>query len=420
MKHFKIGILIWMLLTSVCAVGVAPYRTKTYTDLAQTLQVYLNGEQTYYPVMRLNTTDAVDVAFDLMTLDYMHLAYKIELCRADWTPSAMDPLEYLEGINEVVVEDATPSMNTKFDYTHYSFQIPNEQVKPTLPGNYVVKVYDTDHPEKILLTGCFSILEDRTSLNGNVSGKSVYGVNNRYQHLSFELFYADGFNPMAEELTVVVRQNGRHDNEVFALAPTYVKPTSMVFDDERRLSFEGGKEYNKLDFSHRFRYSGQIDRISYHEPYYHVDVFPGKSEDGKGYAYDKDVNGHFKVHAQDVWSEEETDYSIVHFTYPKDEPWLDGALYVMGGFNDNWLDTRNKMVYNFDRKQYELSLLLKNGGYNFLYAFLPSGENTATIERAEGSHWETENAYQIYIYYRPIGSNYDNDQLVGYFEIDSQ
>jgi hypothetical protein len=132
------------------------------------------------------------------------------------------------------------------------------------------------------------------------------------------------------------------------------------------------------------------------------------------------VNGGFKVHGQEVDGEEEIDYSIVHFTYPAEEPWLDGSLYVMGGFNDQWLEEQNKMAYNFERKQYELALMLKNGGYNFLYAFLPANWPSASMERAEGSFWDTQNLYQIYVYYRPLGSNYDHDQLIGYFEVISQ
>ena len=396
------------------------FRTKTYSDQVATLQLYLNDNQLDYPVMELNSPDYVTVAFDYMSSNYPHLAYKIQLCNADWTLSTMDELEYLEGMNGVVIENPVVSTNTTFDYTHFSFRVPNEELRPTLSGNYVVKVYDTDYPDVILLTGCFSIVDHKVSVQGKVTGKSIYGVNKEYQQLSFELFFKDNFNSLADEFTVVVRQNGRHDNEVFGLKPTYVKPESLVFEDERKLSFEGGNEYHIIDFSHRFRYSGRIERISFHHPYYHVETFPEKFQDGRDYSYDKDVNGHFKVHGQDIWSEAEIDYSIVHFTFAKAEPWLDGSLYVMGGFNDNWLEEKNKMVYSFERQQYELAMVLKNGGYNYHFVFLPVDWNAATVNRTEGSYWETDNSYQIYVYYHPLGSNLDQDQLVGFTEIYSR
>ena len=80
-------------------------------------------------------------------------------------------------------------------------------------------------------------------------------------------------------------------------------------------------------------------------------------------------------------------------------------------------DATNKMTYNFERKQYELALLLKNGGYNYQYLFLPAGNTTGTLIRSMGSHWETENEYQIYVYYRNKGGYYD--QLIGFYQIGS-
>lgn len=410
-------VLIAYILSCVVGYSAEGFRTRIFTDNIKTLQLYLNDNQLDYPVMDIHSNDYITVSFDYMSSDYPHLAYKIQLCHADWTPSSMEELEYMEGLNEVVIEDPIVSTNTTFDYAHFSFKIPNEDLKLLVSGNYIVKVYDTDVPNEILLIGCFSVVDNKIGLRGNVDGKSIYGVKKEYQHLSFELFLGDKFSVMPDELIVVVRQNGRHDNEVYNLKPTYVKPESIIYDDERKLSFEGGKEYNILDFSHRFRFSGRIETIKFHHPYYHVETYPGKIEK---YSYYKDVNGHFKVHGQDIWSEAEIDYSIVHFTYPMDDPWLDGSVYVMGGFNDNWLDESNKMVYNFERHQYELAMALKNGGYNFQYAFLPADWNAASLQRTSGSYWETENSYQIYVYYHPLGSNQDYDQLVGFFEIYSQ
>ena len=395
--------------------AASSYRTRPYTEKIRTLQLYLNDNQMDQPVLRMNSQDYVTVAFDWMSHDYPHLAYKLLYCNADWTPTQLSEMDYLEGINEVVMEEPLLSTNTTFDYAHFSFQLPNEDMKMTRSGNYLVKIYDTESPEKILATGCFYIDDNKVSMKTfDITGKSVYGVNNEYQHLTFQLAFQENFQAMPDELTVVVRQNGRHDTEVYGLHPTYVKPEELIYEDERKLSFEGGREFNVIDFSHRFRYSGKIERIAFHHPYYHVEVMPGKHEVGKEYAYDKDVNGHYKVHGQDIWSEAEIDYSIVHFVYPLEEPWLDGSVYVVGGFNDNWLDETNKMVYNFERQQYELALLMKNGGYNFQYLFLPSNWDAANITRTEGSHWETDNEYEVFVYYRQMGVTYEGDQLVGY------
>lgn len=180
----------------------------------------------------------------------------------------------------------------------------------------------------------------------------------------------------------------------------------------------GGTEFDRIDFSHRKNYSGQIDRILFARPYYHVDLIPKEEPKKKDYQFDHDVDGRYKFHAQDVWSDREIDYSIVHFAYKREETWIDGSLYVAGYFNDNRLDSLNKMTYSYERKQYELVTTLKNGGYNYQYLFLPAGSTVATSLRTTGSHWETENTYTIFVYYRPLGGQ--TDRLVGVENIISE
>lgn len=406
--------------TCVCMLSsqAQQFMNKAYTPDIKTLQVYLNSDPLDFPVIRMGTEDKVTVAFDWMSHKFPHLAYRVRYCNADWTLSDLEEMDYMEGLNEVVIDDPYISMNTTFDYSHYAFSLPNVDVKLTLSGNYIVQVYDTDNPSSTLLVACFSQQEPKVNIVGEVDGRSIYGVNKEYQHLSFELFYHGNFTALPDELSVVVRQNGRYDNEVRGLKPTYTKPESLVYEDERKLSFEGGVQYNVADFSHRFRFSGCVDRIAFHNPYYHVEMRPGVMREGKMATFGNDVNGGYLLHQQDVWSEAEIDYSIVHFVYPAEEPWLDGSLYVSGAFNDGRLDVRNKMVYSYDRHQYELNVVLKNGGYNFQYLFVPAGMTSGLNSRAEGSFWETENEYQIYVYYRQLGS--DHDRLIGFERIISK
>jgi hypothetical protein len=60
---------------------------------------------------------------------------------------------------------------------------------------------------------------------------------------------------------------------------------------------------------------------------------------------------------------------------------------------------------------------LKNGGYNYQYLFLPAGQTQASSIRVSGSHWQTENDYKIYIYYRPYAGRHD--RLIGVRTVNS-
>jgi len=60
-------------------------------------------------------------------------------------------------------------------------------------------------------------------------------------------------------------------------------------------------------------------------------------------------------------------------------------------------------------------MFLKQGSYNYQYLYRPSSGGAPTLLRTEGSYWQTENEYQIYVYYRPVGGRYD--QLIGFSEL---
>ena len=88
---------------------------------------------------------------------------------------------------------------------------------------------------------------------------------------------------------------------------------------------------------------------------------------------------------------------------------------------------RNRMQYDIESKCYWLTALVKQGGYDFQYWFVPKErtdkvqstkdnsvpgyQKGATTQRTEGSYWQTENEYAVYVYWRPFGARYD--RLVG-------
>ena len=404
--------LLFMLL---CCMGMAQsvYSNRLLGKNMRSLQVILEGDTMGNPVIHQGTDDKVDVSFDEMSHRPHSYSYRIKHCEADWKLSkGINEIDFLKGFQENKIESYYQSINTTFEYTHYYFQIPNDNVELLLSGNYIAEIFDSDNPDSIVATACFSVNEDLATAEGSVSSKTEYGVNNQYQQLGFSI---DGsqlqVTDPSEQIKLVVFQNGRKDNMVTGLKPTYTQGSKLIYENNNRLIFEGGTEFPRIDFSHIHYFSGQISHITFAHPYYHVEVNPGEDISHHDYQFDNDVDGRYKVHGQDVWSEKEIDYSIVHFSFKASDPWLDGSLYVAGYFNDNYLDKNNKMTYNFDTHQYELVLVLKNGGYNYQYLFVPSGQTKATTSRAMGNHWQTENEYDIYIYYRPFGSQYD--RLVG-------
>ena len=75
------------------------------------------------------------------------------------------------------------------------------------------------------------------------------------------------------------------------------------------------------------------------------------------------------------------------------------------------------MHYNEKRFGYECTLYLKQGYYNYEYVFLKDGATVADETLVEGSHYDTENDYAIYVYHRQNGTFYD--QLIGLKRLNS-
>ena len=102
----------------------------------------------------------------------------------------------------------------------------------------------------------------------------------------------------------------------------------------------------------------------------------------------------------------------VYWMLPVEKPWFDGALYVGGELFGNEMSMRNRMQYDNERKCYWLTALVKQGGYDYQYWFVPKESKVkTTTQRVDGSYWQTENEYAIYVYWRPFGARYD--RLVG-------
>jgi len=65
------------------------------------------------------------------------------------------------------------------------------------------------------------------------------------------------------------------------------------------------------------------------------------------------------------------------------------------------------MSYDPEKAEYQCSMLLKQGWYNFEYIFLKNSDKTAWPSLFEGNHYETENDYLILVYFRNQRDRYD-------------
>ncbi|HRZ97873.1 MAG TPA: DUF5103 domain-containing protein [Paludibacter sp.] len=390
------------------------YRTQILKPNIKTLQIGIKDEKFLLPVIELGSSEILQIRFDEMSHESHSYGYKVIHCNADWTPSNIMTNEYLRGYTTANITDYTLSVNTTFLYTHYNFFLPNNDINFKISGNYAIIIYEDNNVDKPVAYACFSVVEPKVKINTTLRGNTDTELNGRLQQLDFEIAL-NGYvvrDPNAE-IKVVVRQNNRIDNEVKGIQPTFISGSKLSYMNNRQLIFEGGNEYHRFDISSIYAASEGIAEIKYKQPHYEAFLNPDKIQKSRIYMQNFDVNGKFLINFQDGFenANSEADYMYVHIFLPTQQPFFDGQLYLGGEFNYNLLNDNSRLKYDGNSGMYYQTLLLKQGGYNYQYWFVPKGSTKASVEKVDGSYWETGNEYTIYVYHRAWGERYD--KLIG-------
>ena len=389
------------------------YRTQIFNPQLKTLQIAMQGEKMGLPIIELNNENSLQISFDEMSHEAHSYSYKVMHCNADWTLSNLNSNEYLSGFTTGNITDFNLSTTTTFLYTHYQITLPNDNMGFKISGNYVLIIYEDNEVEKPLAQACFSILEPRVGISATIRGNTDTELNERLQQLDFEV-NLNGYSvrDAASEFKVVIRQNNRLDNQVTNIKPTFLSNSTLSYINNKSLIFDGGYEYHRFDISSVYAAGEGVETIRYNKTRYEALLYPTKIQTSKTYMQEMDVNGKYVVNLQNAQDDNiEADYIVVNFNLAAKQPFFDGQIYLGGEFNFNLMNDVSRMKYDMEKSAYVQSVLLKQGGYNYQYWFLPKGEQKATAEKVEGSYWQTRNEYTIYVYHKAWGERYD--KLVG-------
>jgi len=415
--------LLCSILLSLSALLSNPLRTGVTPDCGiATLRVVVNGDQLARPVASLGGSDVVELSFDDFSTDAHNYYYKIIHCDADWRPSSLMPMEYMEGMDGNMLSDYSYSAAMPIPYIHYSLTFPNDDLSLTRSGNYAVIIArDNDFESQVVSVACLSIVEPMVAINGDYTPNSLKGINGHYQQLEFEVDTRNlSSRDVMNDFRVVVLQNGRFDNSVFLRHPTMVNGSILRYRNIPALTFEGGNQYRTVDFSSRYTYGSGIDHFYFEDSLYHAVLDPHFIPLSPVWRDLDDAHGAYVINRQGSgdYSDSEAEYVWVHFllqypdagnTLPPPPSFTD--VYLLGDMNYNTLDSRSRMNYDPATGSYYLQMLLKQGGINFQYIAADRNGNTSLIP-IEGSFWQTHNRYEIFVYYRAVGDRYD--RLVGY------
>ena len=383
------------------------FDNRDYTDLLGT--VLLSPSQSdpsiTDPITSLGTT--LTLNFDLLTEEYEFLRGRIIHCTKDWIQSRINELEFLPTFNDFAIDNFTYSFNTLQPYVQYSLQLPRVSVS----GNYLLVVYRDGNRNDLVLSRRFVIYEEATSVQASIQVSRSIPNSQSHQRVSFDIDYAgiNIFNPF-QDLSVVLLQNHSWPGAITGLQPTLTRPDRSELEYRH---FDGKNEFPGLNefrfFDARATQFRGVNIASIrregtqHVAYLEID----KPRGGKAYSrLFPDRNGDFSIENRDPGeSLEETDYIYCWFTLESEKQNQD--IYVQGKFNDWQINDQYRMIYDYEKQQYRAIIKLKQGLYDYRYVFANGDQKFL-----EGNFRETENNYEILVYYRDPTKGYD--QIIGY------
>ena len=389
-----------------------------YSSSIGSPQLYMAGNQMQYPIIRLNSTDQMELHFDDLDDGAVKNYYcSFVLCNEDWTPADVSEFDYVKGFSQVRIDNYTLSSVALTRYTHYQAILPDPSAIPTHSGNYLLKVYLDGDTSKLAFTKRFLVVDARTPIQSQMMQPQDYNLARAYQHIQFRVNTApvNPPNPL-DQIKVDVLQNFRWDAVMRGMKPTFATNNDLQYNNPDDLNFEGGSEWRWIDLQ-SFRYqSERVQSANATKTATDIVAKPDGDRSTKEYYYYKDLNGNYYLNTTEQYNPlYQTDYATVHFSYVPGggQAIPDKDVYMIGKFAGSLLTDSNRMSWNADKGRYERSFLLKQGYYSYCYVTVDKSDPAMkpSFVQTEGNHIDTENSYVILIYYRPLGAR--ADELVG-------
>lgn len=412
--HSFTAIFFTLLFLPLCAEGQSKaltFEDKNYEEVVGMVTLRPFGATTFDtdPVISLGKTLHLD--FDLIGEEYEFLHAKLIHCTYDWEQSEIRSLDFLNVYNEFSLDEFTYSSNTLINYTRYELTLPSV----TKSGNYLLVVYRDGDETDLLFTRRFVVYENLATVKGRVLFSQLARQMQTHQRIDFEVRHPtlNVFNPL-RDLKVVLLQNHNWYTAIRELQPTVQRP------DQRYLEYHHFTGENEFPGINEFRffdlratqYRGRnINAVFQQGSSYSARL--GKDIPRNKLSYTntvEDENGAYFAGNTDPGEDLiEADYIYTSFFLEMSK--LPYPVYIIGKWNNWRLDVNSEMEYEPGLGLYMKEVRLKQGFYNFAYT------TQKGMQEIEGSFQETENHYEILVYYTDLALSYH--RLIGYTKLTS-
>ena len=389
------------------------YEDREYKDYIKSVTFYQPGNPISDNLLALNSNDRLVLGFDDLTGEMKDYNYTVVHCNSSWEPSDMMETEYLDGFYDNYISNYAYSFNTLQKYIHYEVVFPNEDVNITKSGNYLIYVFEDNDQDNPILTRRFMVSENGIVIEPTLKPASKIIDRDFRQEIDFNLTYGalNVINPITN-LKIVLQQNGRIDNQISDLKPLFIKNNELTYDYDEQNVFDGNNEFRSFHFKNFNYQSINVQSYSKNDTTNFVDLKMDLKRTYSNYYSVRELNGKYVVDCENCSDPDlDADYGLVHFKLKYPEPVEGGDLFIFGALSNWQFKNECKLVYNEEGRYYEGNVYLKQGYYNYHYVLLKDNESKGSVSFIEGSHFETENDYTIFVYYNDPTERYE--RLIG-------
>ena len=373
----------------------------------KSVSLHAKKVNSFVPVIRLG--EKLHFSFDDLEADEKEYTYKLTHCSANWEVTNMNSTEFIDGFNDNIFRNYENSFNTYQNYTHYELQIPNKNTQIKISGNYIISILNED--EEVVFTRRFIVYQQKVDVGVSIhKARKVKDIDTK-QNVEMVINYPNlKINNPSEEIQVAIYKNHDWNSFINNLKPQYYRGTQLIYKYGDETTFFGGNEFLNFDTKDYRSNNNNIRRVQLKDVY-ETRLYADHSRGLKSYTHYPDINGNFFIRSINVENTKiEGDYTKVHYIYkPLEKISNDKDLYVYGAFN-NWQFTNDNKLTLTNNGYYETDILQKQGFYNYTYVTLDKDLNIDNT--IEGTHYQTENEYAVFVYYKRFGSKYD--EVIGY------
>ena len=347
--------------------------------------------------------DNINISFDILGEKKSDYYFTITHCDYKWNPSKISKFEYIEGFDDIRINDYFFSDNTFQSYTNFNFQIPNQNFKIKLDGNYLVKVFDDNYnlifERKIIIKNkIFNALINITRSKKISDSPSTQNIQVLFSNTENIVF-----NSTSDYKLVVIKNNDFRSSKTFS-SPRLQTGSRLVYDN---IVFKGGSEYLYFDSKNILLTSSEIKQVNFKNIYNTV-LYTDFEE--SIYTMNPDLNGTFIINVNCLEKKICADYSNVNF-FLKTEKSYNSDIFIIGDFNNNEISEKYKLR-KLDENYYGIELTLKQGLYNYKYV-TEIGDEFEDLS----NFWQTENNYKAILYEKKITDRYY--KIIGFGEKNS-